>query len=278
MRHGGVKATVIVWSVVLLLFVAALVASIAFQTRSISVTPHRPSISEDTTLIPAASPMVSDSEMAIRNHLRQSLSLDQFKQRMHYGWSKPPPTKFDPNVPLGMIQSLVYAFPGYQYHDLTVEVTDGSTVAGRVNGAPQTAKQPEFIFSVLVKGSLDTASLDADSYAFSFTYSANDDQYTLLAKDFDLKGVPSDIESMARQISSSTIGKHEILSAGWIKESGGHFSYPGATDGTIYLVTKPFDLSGPELSLPVPENSLMIFYVDVLKLHRVVNFKIEDNE
>lgn len=197
----------------------------------------------------------------------QTVLPEMLKGEMEVTWNVQPPQGFDPTVALQKVKDYVYAFPGYRYQSLKVEVTDTKVSFTRNSREREEAQQRgDFLFDVVIhgrlSGELENKNMPAggpvDSYFFNISFSEKSRTYTLTGKEFTLRALPPELIAKSEMIAKISKDSSSSFEAGWLKRSGGEFWYEGAKDGTVYITVSELDDSGPELAL----GSWRTFYID----------------
>jgi len=201
----------------------------------------------------------------------QVVPIETLNQKVKITWNTQPPQNFNPKTALEQIQNFVYAFPGYQYQTLRVEMTDTKTSFTRNSQEREQAKeQGDFIFDIVIHGSLNNVNEEglrgineSDTYFFNFSFSEKNGTYTLTNKEFTLYALSPETISKAKKIAgvSENLSSVFNVTTGWLKTTSGNFWYSGVKDGIVHINVLELDGSGPELG----SKSSKTYYVDIFE-------------
>ena len=239
--------------------------------QKISTTTPTETAKQNTNQPPAPTQNVENKKSVPQQQIAakvQTVPVETLNQKVKIIWDTQPPQNFNQKTALGQIQSFVYAFPGYQYETLSVEMTDTKTSFTRNSQEREQAKQQgDFIFDIIVHGSLEKVdekdlqmSSGSDTYFFNFSFSEKNGTYALTGKEFTLYALSPETVSKAKK----NAGVSENLSGvttGWLKTTGGELWYSGVKDGIVYINVVELDGSGPELGI----KSSKTYYVDIFE-------------
>lgn len=255
------------YKILLIIFLVVVILGIAvfYSTKNNISSPSSPQTNQTSTYdqLPATTQI-------------QKVSIETLDQVVTMSRDWQAPKSFNSKSALGKIQKYVYAFPGYKYETLGVEMNDYSDGLITSKEIEQTKQQGEFLFNIKVCGSLSKGGLgwscgggDKDSYFFTLIYSEKNGTYTLQGGEtLILNALPLNIRSKALKIAGVSESPSEM---GWLRNTGGEFWYPGAKDGIVYIYVMQLDGSGQELAI----KSSKTFYVDVFNGRLINNEEIK---
>ncbi len=268
MNQKGFANIILVVVIVAIIAVGGYFVFVKKSTPTQTTTPAE--TTQNTNQSPAPTKVVENTKPTPIQQATSKLQIvpiETLNQKVKITWDTQPPQNFNPKTALEQIKNFVYAFPGYQYQTLSVEMTDTKTSFTRNSQEREQAKQKgDFIFDIIIHGSLnkvDEKDLQmmrgaSDTYFFNLSFSEKKGTYTLTGKEFTLYALSSEIVSKAKKIA----GVSENLSGattGWLKSTGGEFWYNGVKDGIVYINLVELDGSRPELGI----KSSKTYYVDI---------------
>ena len=209
---------------------------------------------------------------ALSKSAAQIVPLSDLRASLVVRWGQALPDRFDLDAALLQVQRLVSAFPGYQYRDIRVEMTDSKTGFSRTSEEVREAGETgDFLFDIVIDARLildgsEDLSLchvqvfQCDSYFISLSYSPTGNEYRITDAVMSLQALPAEAKEAAVRIAVATTDyPGNGGSVGWVKMNDGQYWSEGIEEGTVYIHTVEVGESVSELSI----KGWQTLYIDV---------------